>query len=69
MNKPTLPYRRSIWDIDIRYHVEHSSLSKADSETINRLSSVDAAKKQVPPIPGMCFLKISQSAKAMPEAE
>ena len=48
---PSRPYRRSIWRHDDRYDIDPSSLSASEVATLCRLSSVDAAKKQVPPVP------------------
>jgi hypothetical protein len=65
---PTRPYRRSIWRHDERYDVDYAALSAGQVATICRLSSVDAAKKQVPPIPAGELLAISKAARALPPA-
>jgi hypothetical protein len=62
------PYRRGIWTHDERYDVDYSALNAAQIKTICRLSSVDAAKKQVPPIPPLGLLAISKAARALPPA-
>lgn len=48
--------------------MEHETFAPQDFETIARLSSVDAAKKQIPPIPPKQLLAISIAARAMPHA-
>ena len=63
---PSRPYRRSIWRHDPRYDVDHSVLSASEVATICRLSSVDAAKKQVPPVPPKGLLAIAKAARALP---
>ena len=63
---PSRPYRRSIWRHDSRYDVDHAALSASEVATICRLSSVDAAKKQVPPIPPKGLLAIARAARALP---
>ena len=60
------PYRRSIWRHDPRYDVDPSALSASEVATICRLSSVDAAKKQVPAIPPNGLLAIAKAARALP---
>lgn len=67
-NAPRRPYRRSIWRHDERYDVDHSALSASQIATICRLSSVDAAKKQVPPVPPKGLLAIAKAARALPSA-
>lgn len=66
MQSPTRPYKRSIWRHDERYGIEYGRLGASDFETIARLASVDAAKKQIPPIPARQLLDISRLAKGMP---
>lgn len=68
MKSTSRPYRRSIWHHDRRYDLQHQSLGVQEFETIARLSSVDAAKKRIPPIPPHQLLEISKAAKAMPAA-
>jgi len=63
---PSRPYRRSIWMHDSRYDVDYAVLSASEVATICRLSSVDAAKKQVPPIPPNGLLAIAKAARALP---
>jgi hypothetical protein len=63
---PSRPYRRSIWRHDSRYDVDPSALSASEVATICRLSSVDAAKKQVPPVPPKGLLAIARAARALP---
>lgn len=63
------PYKRSIWDQDERYKVDSISFSENDKATVARLMSVDAAKKNTPPIPISGLLSISTLAKAMPKSE
>jgi len=63
---PGRPYRRSIWRHDPRYDVDHAALSASEVATICRLSSVDAAKKQVPPVPPRGLLAIAKAARALP---
>lgn len=63
---PSRPYRRSIWRHDERYDVDPSALSASEVATICRLSSVDAAKKQVPAIPPNGLLAIAKAARALP---
>ncbi len=63
---PSRPYRRSIWRHDKRYDVDYAALSASEVATICRLSSVDAAKKQVPPIPPNGLLAIAKAARALP---
>jgi hypothetical protein len=63
---PSRPYRRSIWGHDSRYDVDYAALSAAQAATICRLSSVDAAKKQVPPIPPNGLLTIAKAARELP---
>ena len=63
---PSRPYRRSIWRHDPRYDVDPSALSASEIATICRLSSVDAAKKQVPAIPPNGLLAIAKAARALP---
>ena len=65
---PNGPYRRGIWTHDVRYDVDYSALNAAQIKSICRLSSVDAAKKQVPPVPPIGLLKISNAARALPPA-
>ena len=60
------PYRRSIWRHDERYDVDHSTLSAGEIATICRLSSVDAAKKQVPPVAPKGLLAIAKAARSLP---
>lgn len=65
------PYRRGsrgIWNIDPRYRVAHSSLTKSQLEAIFRLSSVDAAKKQIPPVAPGDLLRIAELSHALPRA-
>jgi hypothetical protein len=69
MPKSESPYRRSIWDQDERYKVDDISFSDVEKATIYRLMSVDAAKKNTPPIPLSGLLLISSLAKAMPKSE
>lgn len=68
MRKNASPYRRGIWKIDRRYRISHASLSTRQLEAIFRLSSVDAAKKQIPPIAPGDLLKIAELAVALPRA-
>ena len=68
MKKKGSPYRRGIWKIDRRYRIAHSSLSESQLEAIFRLSSVDAAKKQIPPIAPADLLRIAERAGALPRA-
>ena len=63
---PSRPYRRSIWRHDDRYDIDPSSLSASEVATLCRLSSVDAAKKQVPPVPPKGLLAIAQAARLLP---
>jgi len=60
------PYRRSIWRHDERYDIDHFALSASEVAAICRLSSVDAAKKQVPPVPPKGLLAIAKAARALP---
>jgi len=62
------PYRRGIWRHDKRYDLDPASLSVEEFTAIARLSSVDAAKKRIPPIPPLQLLAISKSATTMPTA-
>ena len=64
--RPGRPYRRSIWRHDERYDIDPSALSASEVATICRLSSVDAAKKQVPPVPPKGLLAIAKAARALP---
>lgn len=57
------PYKNSIWERDSRYVLDRASLSAKELETIARLSEVDVAKKQVPPVPALSLLAISSAAK------
>ena len=66
--KNASPYRRGIWKIDRRYRIAHASLSARQLECIVRLSSVDAAKKQIPAIAPGDLLKIAELAEALPRA-
>jgi hypothetical protein len=68
MKKKVSPYRRGIWRIDRRYRIAHSSLRKSQLEAIFRLTSVDAAKKQIPPIAPRDLLKIAELVWALPRA-
>ena len=68
MKKKASPYRRGIWKIDPRYRISYSSLSRRQLEAIFRLSSVDAAKKQIPPISPRDLLQIAELASALPRA-
>jgi len=63
---PGRPYRRSIWRHDERYDIDHVALSASEVATICRLSSVDASKKQVPPIPPKGLLAIAKAARLLP---
>jgi len=51
---------------DSRYDVDYAVLSASEVATICRLSSVDAAKKRVPPIPPNGLLAIAKAAWALP---
>lgn len=62
------PYKKSIWDFDPRYGIESVQIGDEERKTISRLMSVDAAKKNVPPVPINGLLEISKLAKKMPEA-
>jgi hypothetical protein len=68
MKKKVSPYARGIWTIDRRYRIAHSSLSKSQVETIFRLASVEAAKKQIPPIAPGDLLPIAELVCALPRA-
>jgi len=68
MPKLSSPYKNNIWQRDPRYDLDRSSLSAEDFETISRLGSVDIAKKQIPPVPGMALLEIYRSIKQLPAA-
>ncbi|HEY0680875.1 MAG TPA: hypothetical protein VGD45_00950 [Steroidobacter sp.] len=63
LKKNVSPYRRGIWKIDPRYRVAHESLAARQLDAIFRLSSVDVAKKQVPPIAPGDLLRISELRK------
>ena len=66
MKSASQPYRRGIWRHDERYDIQHENLGAKEFATIARLSSVDAAKKRIPPVPPHQLLKISKLAIAMP---
>jgi hypothetical protein len=68
MKKKQSPYRRGIWKIDPRYRIAHSSLTESQLEAIFRLSSVDAAKKQIPPVAPGDLLRIAELVCALPPA-
>jgi hypothetical protein len=69
LKKNASPYRgRGIWEIDRRYRIAHASLSARQLEAIFRLSSVDAAKKQIPPVAPGDLLRIAELAQALPRA-
>ena len=60
-------YRRSIWNFDERYTIDKPLL---DAELLKRISlvqSVEAAKKQTPPIPITDILKLIEIADNLPE--
>ncbi|KZY33591.1 hypothetical protein A3754_08420 [Alcanivorax sp. HI0083] len=62
------PYKKSIWDFDARYGIDSAEIGDSERKTISRLMSVDAAKKNVPPVPISGLLEISNLAKGMPDA-
>jgi hypothetical protein len=68
MKTTTQPYKRSIWNHDARYDLPPGGFSAQESAIIARLMSVDAAKKQVPPVPPTQLLQISALAKQLPPA-
>jgi hypothetical protein len=68
MKKAVPPYRRGIWKIHPRYRLAYERLSKDELAAIFRLSAVDAAKKQIPPIAHSDLLKIWEHMKALPRA-
>lgn len=67
MNPSDSPYRNSIWEHDSRYDVD-ISLSPSILGDIARLASVDAAKKNIPPVPPGSLQAIAAAARAMPAA-
>lgn len=68
VSKVKSPYKKSIWDQDLRYAVADVKIGKRERQVIARLMSVDAAKKNTPPIPIQGLLTISVLARAMPKA-
>ncbi len=65
MSKISSPYKNNIWSRDERYDFNRSSLSANDYETIRRLSTVDVAKKQIPPVPTLGLLAIDKAIKRL----
>lgn len=65
MSKISSPYKNNIWSRDERYDFDRSSLSAKDYETIRRLSAVDVAKKQIPPVPTLGLLAIGKAIKRL----
>jgi hypothetical protein len=59
------PYRRSIWENDLRYRIDFESLSRADLDLVASLSWINAAKINVPPITPEHLLRISKGIEAM----
>jgi len=69
MAQSKAPYRKSIWDTDGAYKLSGVVLDDEALKIIERLSSVDAAKKNVRPIPVASLLQISSEARKMPKAK
>lgn len=63
------PYRKSIWDVDENYNIEKLPLDLETLKLISKLISIDAAKKNVPPVSLLDLLKISSAAKTMNTAK
>lgn len=68
MDRPPAPFRRSIWCHDRRYDVDPSKWSTEDLNLISRLTSVEAAKKQIPPIAPSDLIQLAELARAMPKS-
>ncbi len=62
------PYKKSIWDVDERYDITDLSLTDHNASTVSMLMSVDAAKKNTPPIPIKGLLRLSELASDLPVA-
>ena len=64
----TSPYKKSIWCQDSRYKVDDIEFNDEEKRVLSRLMSVDAAKKNTPPVPIKGLLEISKLAKSLPKA-
>lgn len=69
MTKRKGVFRRSIWQDDQRYARAEGASLPENAEVIARLRWVEAAKKQVPPIPDQGFVEIANLANKVPAAE
>jgi hypothetical protein len=61
-------YRRSIWKQDQRYQIDVDHVSTEALNKIGIVQSIEAAKKQTPPIPFRQILEIVSSIERLPDS-
>lgn len=63
----TTPYRRSIWEDNVKYKTPSKRDGAVDFKLITKLQIIEAAKKRTPPIPIAQLSKLAKALKSRPK--